>query len=55
MLFKETIAVYCENRTEHTNTLCVQSAEIILMLNHVLSFIIRQNTTIIKISFTSYV
>jgi hypothetical protein len=22
MLFGETVAVYCENRTEHTNTLC---------------------------------
>jgi hypothetical protein len=22
MLFRETVAVYCENRTEHTNTLC---------------------------------
>jgi hypothetical protein len=22
MLFRETIAVYCENHTEHTNTLC---------------------------------
>jgi hypothetical protein len=23
MLFKETVAVYCENRTEQTDTLCV--------------------------------
>jgi hypothetical protein len=23
MLFRETVAVYCENHTEHTNTLCV--------------------------------
>jgi hypothetical protein len=22
MLFRETVAVYCENRTEHTDTLC---------------------------------
>jgi hypothetical protein len=27
MLFRETVAVYCENRTEHTNTLCGQNAE----------------------------
>jgi hypothetical protein len=27
MLFKEIIAVYCENHTEHTNTLCGQNAE----------------------------
>jgi hypothetical protein len=24
MLFRETVAVYCENLTEHTNTLCGQ-------------------------------
>jgi hypothetical protein len=28
MLFGETIAVYCENHTEHTDTLFEQSAEI---------------------------
>jgi hypothetical protein len=27
MLFGETIAVYCENHTEPTNTLCGQNAE----------------------------
>jgi hypothetical protein len=27
MLFSETVAVYCENHTEHTNTLCGQNAE----------------------------
>jgi hypothetical protein len=26
MLFKETVAVYCENHTEHTDTLCGQNA-----------------------------
>jgi hypothetical protein len=26
MLFGETVAVYCENHTEHTDTLCGQSA-----------------------------
>jgi hypothetical protein len=25
MLFRETVAVYFENHTEHTNTLCVQN------------------------------
>jgi translation initiation factor IF-1 len=25
MLFKETVVVYCENHTEHTNTLCGQN------------------------------
>jgi hypothetical protein len=28
MLFGETVAVYCENHTEHTDTLCGQNAEI---------------------------
>jgi hypothetical protein len=27
MLLRETVAVYCEKRTEHTNTLCGQNAE----------------------------
>jgi hypothetical protein len=27
MLFRETVAVYCENRMEHTNTLLEQNAE----------------------------
>jgi hypothetical protein len=27
MLFRETVAVYCENHTEHTNTLCGQNVE----------------------------
>jgi hypothetical protein len=27
MLFRETVAVYCENHTEHTNTLCEQNVE----------------------------
>jgi hypothetical protein len=27
MLFKETVAVYCENYTEHTNKMCGQNAE----------------------------
>jgi hypothetical protein len=27
MLFGETVAVYCENRTEHTDTLCGLNVE----------------------------
>jgi hypothetical protein len=27
MLVRETVAVYCENHTEHINTLCGQNAE----------------------------
>jgi hypothetical protein len=27
MLLRETVAVYCENHTEHTNTLCGQNVE----------------------------
>jgi hypothetical protein len=29
MLFKETIAVYCENHTKHTDTMCGQNAEFV--------------------------
>jgi hypothetical protein len=27
MLFGETVVVYCENNTEHINTLCEQNAD----------------------------
>jgi hypothetical protein len=27
MLFGETVAVYCENHSEHTSTLCGQNSE----------------------------
>jgi hypothetical protein len=30
MLFGETVAVYCENNTEHTNALCGQSFFLLL-------------------------
>jgi hypothetical protein len=29
MLFRETVAVYCENHTEPTNTLCGQNAQVL--------------------------
>jgi hypothetical protein len=29
MLFRETVVVYYENHTEHTNTLCGQNAELL--------------------------
>jgi hypothetical protein len=29
MLFRETVTVYCENHTEHINTLCGQNAEFV--------------------------
>jgi hypothetical protein len=29
MLFRKIIAVYCENHTEHINTLCGQNAELL--------------------------
>jgi hypothetical protein len=31
MLFRETVAVYCENHTEHTNTLRGQNAEFCML------------------------
>jgi hypothetical protein len=38
MLFRETVAVYCENHTEHINTLCGHNAEF-LMLNQVVHIV----------------
>jgi hypothetical protein len=29
MLFREIIAVYCENHTEHVNTLCGQNVQLL--------------------------
>jgi hypothetical protein len=31
MLFREPVAVYCENHTEHTDTLCGQNADFFLV------------------------
>jgi hypothetical protein len=35
MLFGETVAVYCDNRTEHTNTLGWQNAEVLVQVVNV--------------------
>jgi hypothetical protein len=32
MLFGETVPVYCENHTEHINTLCGKNAEFLTIL-----------------------
>jgi hypothetical protein len=32
MLFRETVGVYCENHTEHTDTLCGSNAEFLWIL-----------------------
>jgi hypothetical protein len=37
MLFGETVAVYCENHTEHTDTLCGQNAESVPHRKHITS------------------
>jgi hypothetical protein len=37
MLFRETVAVYFENHTEHTDTLCEQNAEIVPHRKHITS------------------
>jgi hypothetical protein len=29
MLFRETVAVYCENHTKHTNTFCRKNSEVL--------------------------
>jgi hypothetical protein len=31
LLFRETVAVYCENRTEHTDALCGQNVEFLYL------------------------
>jgi hypothetical protein len=37
MLFRETVAVYCENHTEHTNTLCGQNAVLLKREVHIVT------------------
>jgi hypothetical protein len=37
ILFGETVAVYCENHTEHTDTLCGQNAESVPHKKHITS------------------
>jgi hypothetical protein len=37
MLFGETVAVYCENHTEHTDTLCGQNTEFVPHRKHIMS------------------
>jgi hypothetical protein len=39
MLFREIIAVYCENHTEHTNTLRGQNAEILVLKQAMLNIV----------------
>jgi hypothetical protein len=39
MLFGETVAVYCENHTEHTNALCGQNAEFRCVLKRVVHIV----------------
>jgi translation initiation factor IF-1 len=47
MLFGETVAVYCENHTELTNTLCGQNAESFGMLKQVV-YIVTTGLYIVK-------
>jgi hypothetical protein len=37
MLFTETVAVYCENHAEHTNTLCEQKTQSVPQRKHITS------------------
>jgi hypothetical protein len=37
MLFREIVAVYCENHTEHTNTLCGQKTQSVPHRKHYVS------------------
>jgi hypothetical protein len=38
-LFREMVAVYCENRMEHINTLCGQNPEPFLMLKQMVHIV----------------
>jgi hypothetical protein len=49
-LFKEIIAVYSENRTEHTNTLCGQNAELLGVKTSVRTAKKTQHFTVRKIN-----
>jgi hypothetical protein len=44
ILFGETVAVYCENHMEHTNTLCGQNAETLYIYIKELSPYLTGNT-----------
>jgi hypothetical protein len=37
MLFKETVAVYCENHMEHTNTICEHKTQSVPHREHITS------------------
>jgi hypothetical protein len=39
MMFRETVAVYCENHTEHTDTLCGQNAGLLQMLKQAVDIV----------------
>jgi hypothetical protein len=43
MLFRETVAAYCEYNMEHTNTLCGQNAVFVPHRKHITSLL--QNPT----------
>jgi hypothetical protein len=38
MLFREIIAVYCENSTEHINAMCLQSTEFLMLQQTVYNY-----------------
>jgi hypothetical protein len=41
MLFRETVAVYCGNLTEHINTLCGQNAELFNIVVHMITIVLE--------------
>jgi hypothetical protein len=43
MLFRETVAVYCENHMEHTNTLCGQNGKSFPMIQQVVHTVTALN------------
>jgi translation initiation factor IF-1 len=48
MLFRETVAVYCENHTEHTNTLCGQKTQSVPHRKHCLRYKAQQVNAVME-------
>jgi hypothetical protein len=51
MLFRERVAVYCENHTEHTDTLCGQNAEYIYIYIYIYISSVRTSQEILRLRY----
>jgi hypothetical protein len=57
MLFRETVGVYCENHTEHTNSLFVQNAELQLLKQvvHIITIVLYGVNDMSTLNIVDYV